>query len=77
MGFGSIFQSVKDWVTDKSNTFLHGEAYEPYDYYGSDEDAQEYASLNEETQQAEPAAQEGYYQAPYAQQPQQAFPARG
>jgi len=66
MGFGNIFQSVKDWVTNTSNTFLHGEDYEPYDYYGSDEDAQEYASLNEQPQE-EAVPQESYYQAPYGQ----------
>lgn len=70
MGLRDIFQNAKNWVTDKSNTFLHGEDYEPYDYYGSDEEAREYASLNEEpAQEAQP--QEGYYQAPFAQQVQQ------
>lgn len=68
MGLRDIWQSARDWVSNTSNTFLHGETYEPYDYYGSDEDAQEYASLNEQPVQEEPV-QEPYYQ-PY-QQPQQ------
>ena len=61
MGLRDLWQNAKDWVSNTSNTFLHGEAYEPYDYYGSEEDAQEYASLNEQSVQEEPV-HEGYYQ---------------
>ena len=72
MGLSDVFQSVRDWVAEKSNAFLHGEVNYQNNYYGSSEEAEEYATLNEEP--AAPAApqQEGYYQAPYNQAPQAA-----
>ena len=47
MGLMDVFQNAKDWVLDKSNAFLHGEADYQNNYYGA-EDAEEFAALQEE-----------------------------
>ena len=47
MGLMDVFQTAKDWVLDKSNAFLHGEADYQNNYYGA-EDAEEFAVLQEE-----------------------------